>query len=149
MQILCVVENSLCLLLTRSNMVLSTIGANSVTTKPSYQTTDSIVNLMKYKGMHRQQAADNSKEHKHRLSFRPMVMVFGPSESSACWQLGFGVLMGFAEALFGVEGEEIFAMCCADGARSGHLGYKSSFPKGKWLHCVEQFEIITPQSEFK
>jgi hypothetical protein len=117
----------------RSNIVLSTIGTNSVTTKPNHQFEDSILRLMKFKGACAAASSnkDPSKGQKHALSFRPMVMVWGPSESSACWEVGFSVLKALAAALFDVSGDDVFEICCADGARSGHLGYRNSFPRGK------------------
>jgi hypothetical protein len=50
--------------------------------------------------------------------------------------MGFAALNVLAHEICGLaKGEALFAMCCADGAASGHLGFKTCFPDGLWLQC--------------
>jgi hypothetical protein len=98
------------------------------------QAESSEMKLRKYKGT--PVSKSNSLSTRLSLSFRPLVFVWGHSEHSRCWQVGFAALNVLARAICGLaKGDALFAMCCADGAASGHLGFKTCFPGGLWLQC--------------
>ena len=119
----------------RSGYVLSTIGTNSVVTTAKHTAMDTLRNIARFKGLGDKVSEGGGSGHHSRLSFRPIVLVWGPSENSKCWKLGFDAISALAKALFPLCMGVVFRMCCADGAQSGHLGYLSSFPQGLWLQC--------------
>ena len=73
------------------------------------------------------------------LSFRPIVLVWCPTENSKSWMLGFTAIMmavnGIRHTLTRSLEGPVFALCCADGAQAGYRGFRGVFPLGRWIQC--------------
>ena len=122
----------------RSTKVLATIGTNSVSSKAEFRTKSRFRELAKVKNIDIG-PDDGGSGYSIVLSFRPIVLVWCPTENSKSWMLGFTTIImaanGIRHTLTRPLEGPVFALCCADGAQAGYKGFRGVFPLGRWLQC--------------
>lgn len=68
-------------------------------------------------------------------SFRPLVWVWGKTESKGAWDLGLKCIAELAFALYKAPRSTLFHIGCADHAASGRASFMGMFPHAIWLSC--------------